>query len=225
MADDGEQGYTWENEYERTWEVLKEDASGSLQASIDNVVRRSKRQKLLERPVNVRLGMMRHLFLVVDMSQAMEAQDLKPSRFVLTLTLLEKFVEEYFDQNPISQLGIMIMHKKRAEKISDLSGNFKKHIASLQNLQKMICEGEPSIQNTLELASVSLRNMPSHTSREVLIIFGGLSTCDPGDINDSIKMAKEQNIRCSVIGLGASVYVCQKLCNDTKGKLPDVANI
>ena len=46
-------------------EVLKEDASGSLQASIDNVVRRSKRQKLLERPVNVRLGMVSYCFYCV----------------------------------------------------------------------------------------------------------------------------------------------------------------
>jgi transcription initiation factor TFIIH subunit 2 len=40
-------------------EVLKEDASGSLQASVDDVVHRSKRRRLLERPVNVRLGMVR----------------------------------------------------------------------------------------------------------------------------------------------------------------------
>lgn len=34
------------------------------------------------------------------------------------------------------------------------------------------------------------RNMPGHTSREVLIIFGGLSTCDPGDINETVKVSK-----------------------------------
>jgi len=30
-------------------------------------------------------------------------------------------------------------------------------------------------------------------------------------------MLKEQNIRCSVIGLAASVHICQKLCRDTQG--------
>jgi len=30
-------------------------------------------------------------------------------------------------------------------------------------------------------------------------------------------MLKEQNIRCSVIGLAASVHVCQRLCRDTQG--------
>jgi len=32
-------------------------------------------------------------------------------------------------------------------------------------------------------------------------------------------MLKEQNIRCSVIGLAASVHVCQRLCRDTQGTL------
>jgi len=36
--------------------------------------------------------------------------------------LLEKFVEEYYDQNPISQLGLITVHKKRAEKVSEMSG-------------------------------------------------------------------------------------------------------
>lgn len=44
------------------------------------------------------------------------------------LKLLEDFIEEFFYQNPISQLGVIITRNKRAEKISDLAGNSKKHI-------------------------------------------------------------------------------------------------
>lgn len=53
---------------------------------------------------------------------------------------------------------------------------------------EMACSGEPSIQNGLELALRSLRMLPSHASREVLIILGSLTTCDPGDINETIKV-------------------------------------
>lgn len=42
--------------------------------------------------------------------------------------LLEDFIEEFFYQNPISQLGVIITRNKRAEKISDLAGNSRKHI-------------------------------------------------------------------------------------------------
>lgn len=42
--------------------------------------------------------------------------------------LLEDFIEEFFYQNPISQLGMIITRNKRAEKVSDLAGNSKKHV-------------------------------------------------------------------------------------------------
>ncbi|ELK31178.1 Baculoviral IAP repeat-containing protein 1 [Myotis davidii] len=67
---------------------------------------------------------MRHLYVVVDGSRTMEDQDLKPNRLTCTLKLLEYFVEEYFDQNPISQIGIIVTKSKRAEKLTELSGTY-----------------------------------------------------------------------------------------------------
>jgi len=32
------------------------------------------------------------------------------------------------------------------------------------------------------------RHMPSHASREVLTVFGSLTTCDPGDILETVKV-------------------------------------
>ena len=40
-------------------------------------------------------------------------------------------------------------------------------------------------------------------------MFAGLSTCDPGNILDSIKAAKQHRVRVSVVGLAAEVYVCR----------------
>ena len=86
---------------------------------------------------------MRHLFLVVDVSRAMAEKDLKPERLTCTLKVipccnivctlfvylllllsqvLEKFVAEFFDQNPISQMGIIATRKGRAEKMAELNG-------------------------------------------------------------------------------------------------------
>jgi len=41
---------------------------------------------------------------------------------VLSVQLLETFIEEYYDQNPISQLGLVTICNKRSEKVSELSG-------------------------------------------------------------------------------------------------------
>lgn len=218
MADTEQTGYRWETEYEKTWEALVEDESGSLQASVSDIVNRAKRRHLLDKMGNIRLGMMRHLFVIVDMSAAMADQDLKPSRIITTLKLLEHYVEEYFDQNPISQLGIMVTRNKRAEKITELGGNPRRHIQALQSLASKPCQGELSLQNSLELALQTLRHMPSHASREVLMIQGSLTSCDPGDIHSTIKTLTENNVRCSVIGLSAEIRVCKKLCQATNGE-------
>lgn len=76
--------------------------------------------------------MMRHLYIIVDCTENMSQQDLKPTRLMCTLKLLEMFIEEFFDQNPISQLGIIAMKNKRAEKLTELAGSSRKHIKSLQ---------------------------------------------------------------------------------------------
>lgn len=97
------------------------------------------------------------MFIVIDMSSSMTERDLKPNRFMCVLKYLEKFAHNYFDQNPISQLGLIVTKNKIAEKVCDLVGNPKKFIDKLQTLKDKACQGEPSIQNALELAMVTLK--------------------------------------------------------------------
>nr|CAG4650966.1 EOG090X05VA [Simocephalus serrulatus]SVE94228.1 EOG090X05VA [Simocephalus serrulatus] len=219
MADeDDAKEYRWESGYEKTWEAIKEDDDGLLESNIADLVARAKRKRAaLKASGAIQLGMMRHLFLVIDASECMSLQDLKPTRFLCVLKLLELFVHEFFDLNPISQLGILTTKSKRSDKIAVLAGNQKKHIETLQQLKNSSCEGEPSLQNSLEMAINSLKNMPSHTSREVLVLFGSLTTCDPGDIQQTIKSLKENNIRVSIIGLAAEVRICREIAKRTGG--------
>uniref|UniRef100_A0A663N8B1 Uncharacterized protein n=1 Tax=Athene cunicularia TaxID=194338 RepID=A0A663N8B1_ATHCN len=85
MDEEPERTKRWEGGYERTWEILKEDESGSLKATIENILFKAKRKRLCEHHGQVRLGMMRHLYVVVDGSRTMEDQDLKPNRLTSTL--------------------------------------------------------------------------------------------------------------------------------------------
>nr|CAG4640851.1 EOG090X05VA [Eulimnadia texana] len=222
MADDEEGNpneYRWETGYEKTWEAIKEDEEGLIETNVADLVARAKRKRAaLKAAGAVKLGMMRHLFLIIDLSACMTLQDLKPTRQLCLVKLLEKFVEEFFDLNPISQLGIIFTRNKRSEKISELAGNPKKHIEALKKLAEISCSGEPSLQNTLEMALQNLKNMPTHTSREVLVLFGSLSTCDPGDINSTVKSLKANNVRVSVIGLSAEVRVCSYVSKETGGE-------
>ena len=184
--DDETKEYRWETGYEKTWEAITDDGDGLLDASVQDIIRNARRKRLLDREGKTKLGMMRHLYLVIDLSQNMSGQDLKPTRLRCVLKLLEAFVEEFFYLNPISQLGIIATSNKRAEKVAEMKGNPRKHIDTLKGLEEKDCSGEPSLQNCLELVIQSLRNMPAHASREVLVVMGSLTTCDPGDIQHSI---------------------------------------
>ncbi|XP_014834011.1 PREDICTED: general transcription factor IIH subunit 2-like [Poecilia mexicana] len=217
MDEEPERAKRWEGGYERTWEVLKEDESGSLKATVEEILYQSKRKRVTQNHAQVRLGMMRHLYVVIDCSRSMEDQDLKPNRLTSTLKLMEGFIDEYFDQNPISQVGIITTKNKRAEKLTELAGNPKKHIAALKKAVDSSCVGEPSLYNSLSLAIQTLKHMPGHTSREILIILSSLTTCDPANIYELIKTLKSLKVRVSVIGLSAEVRVCTVLTRETGG--------
>ena len=212
-----EQGasYAWLSNYEKPWEALRENEDGSLQPSIDEFLR-TKRRRALQRK-NLRLGIMRHLFIVLDYSEYMMKKDLKPTYIGACMKVLELFLKEFSGLNPISQIGVILTRNKRYELLSPMSSDMKSHIAALKKMQNEMCTGEMTLQNSLEAAQATLKHMPSHTSKEVLVIMGSLTSCDPGDIHSTIQSLRSHNIRCSVIGLCAEVKVCRALVTDTKG--------
>uniref|UniRef100_A0A8C6MEV0 Ral transcription factor IIH subunit 2 n=1 Tax=Nothobranchius furzeri TaxID=105023 RepID=A0A8C6MEV0_NOTFU len=160
----------------------------------------------------VRLGMMRHLYFVIDCSRSMDDQDLKPNRLTSTLKCRHQFTNRV-----CPQVGIIITKNKRAEKLTELSGNPKKHIDALKKAVDTPCVGEPSLYNALSLALNNLKHMPGHTSREILIILSSLTTCDPANIYELITTLKSLKVRVSVIGLSAEVRVCTVLTRETGG--------
>lgn len=209
-------GYRWENDYEKSWEAIKENEDGLLQPSIEEMIQRNKRRRALQKK-NLRLGIMRHIFIVLDFSEAMMQKDLKPSRINCALKIIDLFLTEFAGLNPISQIGIIITRNKKFELLSPMSSDMKSHITALKSLKDVICTGEPSLQNSLEAAQTTLKHMPNHTSKEVLLILGSLTSCDPGDIHSTIQSLANYNIRCSVVGLSAEVKVCKTLVTETKG--------
>ena len=44
MNDDEEKGYSWETEYERTWEGIREDEHGLVASSVEDIIHKAKRR-------------------------------------------------------------------------------------------------------------------------------------------------------------------------------------
>lgn len=141
--------------------------------------------------------------------------DFRPSRMAIMAKHVEAFVREFFDQNPLSQIGLVTIKDGVAHTLTDLGGSPESHIKAL--LGKLKSSGDSSLQNALELVHEHLNQIPSYGHREVLILYSALSTCDPGDVMETIQKCKKSKIRCSVIGLSAEMFICKHLCQETGG--------
>ncbi|GAQ91083.1 putative von Willebrand factor type A [Klebsormidium nitens] len=214
----GRDARAWEREYadERSWEMLQEDDAGLLRALDVTAQQRERRRRHLAAPAaRIRRGMIRYLVLVVDLSRAAAEVDFHPSRMAVVAALVEVFIREFFDQNPLSHLGIIALRAGVAQRLTELSGSPQSHITALK--ASLGADGEASLQNGLDLARAALAPIPAYGHREVVVVSSALTTCDPGDIHAAIAACKKHRIRCSVVGLAAEVYICATLARLTGG--------
>ena len=147
--------------------------------------------------------------------QAASETDFRPSRMVVASKCVEAFIREFFDQNPLSHIGMVAIKDGVAQRLTELGGSPESQIKSL--LGKLECSGDASLQNALDLVHGYLSQIPSYGHREVLVLYSALNTCDPGDIMETILECKKAKIRCSVIGLSAEIYTCKHLSEETGG--------
>ena len=120
--------------------------------------------RLLKDTTPLQRGIIRHLIIVIDLSSAMAEKDLRPTRYALTLRYAGEFVTEFFEQNPISQLGIIGMRDGIAVRVSDMGGNPSDHITNLQALHTQEPKGSPSVQNALDMGRAALLSVSPYFS-------------------------------------------------------------
>eukprot|EP00871_Galdieria_phlegrea_P000065 jgi/Galph1/1059/GphlegSOOS_G5764.1 len=208
--------YSWELEIDRSWEALEEDESGRIK-DIDHIERVPKRQRQRITEQNVRRGLIRYVVLMIDLSVAAKETDLKPCRGEACLSCCEAFIRNYFDENPLSQLSLVFLRDGIAEKQTPMSTNLRQPLEALKKAIDKGFWGVCSLQNGLEVAVSMLSSIPSYGSREIILLYNSLSSCDPGDIHETIDKVRQQKIRCSVVGTAAELYILRYLCSKTGG--------
>ncbi|KAJ8503139.1 hypothetical protein ONZ45_g11127 [Pleurotus djamor] len=212
------QAYTWEANFARSWDTVQEDEAGSLQGAVEGIMARGRRRRLLGPGAAIRRTIIRHLVLLLDLSVSMLDRDMRPTRFDLTLQYAREFIVEWFDQNPLGQMGVVGMRAGIGERIGEMSGNPQDVLKAISERHKLEPTGEPSLQNAIEMARSSMGHLPTHSSREIVIIFGSLTTCDPGNIHDTLESCIKNKIRISVVALAAEMKICRELCDKTGGQ-------
>lgn len=72
---DASKSYAWESNFQRSWDVVNEDETGSLEASVKHLLAAGKRKRAAREERRVRRGIIRHLVLVIDDSENMNEKD------------------------------------------------------------------------------------------------------------------------------------------------------
>jgi transcription initiation factor TFIIH subunit 2 len=210
----------WETEYSRTVEKNVQPADdGTLGQSVQEKEEERKRKRLRKDTKPFQRGIIRHVVLVLDLSEAMMEKDMRPNRFITMINYTQDYIREFFEQNPISQMSVLGMHDGVCIRVSELSGNPAEHVAAIQGLRSKDDgkepKGAPSLQNALELARATLYHTPSHGTREVIVVFGSLLSLDPGDVHQTVKACVRDKIRVSIIGMSARLKICTEIVTRT----------
>lgn len=229
--------HTWEAGGKHIWEGVQEDEQGRIIVSqgdsLSDLIR--KRRKRIEqndysqRNRRVVRDMIRYVYVVLDASRWMRVKDpvLPPgTRLDVTVQMMKDFVNEYYDQNPLSHLGFVMVKGGEAELLTPLSSSPKTHKLALQSVAQLAASeppnagGEFSLQNGLQVAGRSLGHQPRHGSREIVVVTSALSTCDPGSImQETLPKLKRSGIRVSCFALAAELHICRKLAQETAGTM------
>jgi transcription initiation factor TFIIH subunit 2 len=170
---DPERGYAWEGSFSRTWEALQEDAGGSLSAVVEemaasNSLAVQRRKGLLKALLGatggattaIKRGLLRHLVLVLDLSASLREKDMFPTRIECMCEEVERFVEGFFEVNPLSHLGLVGTRDGLAFVLAPITSSPSSLVQALRE-QKATgvdgCSGEPSLGNALDLVHSLLR--------------------------------------------------------------------
>ena len=218
--------YRAEYEGDRSWEALAEDEDGRLigvgadPAATAAAARRRRRAAGGggSGPAGgppVRRGVIRAVAILVDLSSAAATPDLRPTRAAAAAAAVSAFTRSFFDRNPLSHLSLLATRGGRAERLTELGGSPEAHIAKLA--ASLSCSGSASLLNGLNALVAALAGAPPYATREALVFFSGLATCDPGDIGPAIVAARAARVRVSIIGLAAEVHVCRRIADGTGG--------
>ena len=211
----GRKGYAWDNLALEGDKLIAIQETEQWQSEVEK-----KKTEL----ASIKRGLIRSLVLVLDLSNnGLEARSFGQNRMKLIQDQTTVFISDFFVQNPLSQLAILGTYGSACRILSNLSSDVDAHLKVINEISSLEHKGEPSIQTSLAIATAilgsegkgGLANIDS--TKEVLFIYGSLTTCDVDPIYKTLAKVKKSQIRVSFVGLGAKVFVLERIAEETDG--------
>ena len=158
--------------------------------------------------MQLKRGIKRQLVIILDASESMNEKDTTLTRMEFVQPKIEEFSKAFLKENPLSRISLIITQNSESRVVSPLTSRPIKF--------QVQPEGHVSYQNSLLTALRVLRS--DSASKEVLIIFSSFTSCDPFDINETIREMVDKKVRCSFVSLTGELKILRKLVNETEGE-------
>lgn len=189
--------FSWEQEYRRTWEDMPH-------RKINEFIRETETQHS-----NNRKGVIRHLHVVVDVSEAIDKSDFLPTFRTNITKILEGFIPSFYNENPLSVLSFLSVRDVCARYCSDLSVDIRAFLG--QTGSKWF-----SLLNGLEGSVEIIKNVAC--IREILVITASTSTRDPHGYAEVLGKLRAHSIKVHFISLCGEVTLYKSIARATEGR-------
>jgi transcription initiation factor TFIIH subunit 2 len=234
--DDAGVGYQWEKEYERTWDAIDVDESGRLLAAEAREHTSRVSRARVTALVPVRKGLLRHVVLGVDCSGGTCLEtDFPPSRLAAILEASRECVTSFFSKNPVASMGVVAASHSNARTIARLSHGVRavsKALATIDAADQDAATvghasssaslafgvgGDFSVSSVVDECLSVLEAVPPFGTKDIVLLYGAISTRDTTDVEALLARAKRLNVRIHVIGLSGEVHAFHHVASATGG--------
>ncbi|KAH0795926.1 hypothetical protein GPJ56_000174 [Histomonas meleagridis] len=201
------------------WDGFKINENGQLVSETGTREFNSETAKKKHDLLGKRRGLIRALVVVIDITEtALAPRQFGQSRISIIVKSLTNFITSFFDENPLSMLSIVSTYNYRATILTPLSRDIKQHIHALDTLSDINASGEPSIYNSIVVATSLLRATVKCSTKEILFFYGSMRTCDPKPLQESIDLlCQSPPCVASCIGFNAELDFLKRIAASNNG--------
>ncbi|CAJ1452850.1 unnamed protein product [Effrenium voratum] len=198
------------------WDALLEEPSEPAASAASAPERSAPKAETGTEEVPTRRGIIRFLYLVVDMTQA--------AALARRLETLRKgcltFAERLSNESPLSEMGLLALRQGGCETLAPLGSSPAQLRRCLDGAAKEGARGVCCAVSALQRALQGLDNAPTYGLREVLVLLASVGTNNLQDLTleEVTPSLRAKGLRVSVVSLSPEIFVLRRLCEDTGGR-------
>lgn len=159
--------FSWEQEYRRTWEDMP-------RRKINEFIRETEVQHSSNRK-----GIIRHLHVLMDVSETIDKPDFLPTFRTNITKILEEFIPSFYNENPLSILSFLSVRDICVRYSSDLNMDIHSFLNQTGAKWLSLLNG---LEGSVEIIKYSTR------VKEILVITASTSTRDPHGYTEVLNM-------------------------------------